>query len=166
MKTAQIVAGFAIFAGLAIAYNGWANEPPPESALAEVSGQIVQAERVTRTRWSRRNWFPREEYVGHDISVRTEDGGVSTFRILDWEGIPEDRIEGMVDVRIRGRYDPRENVLYELAAGNNVMATYYASSEAQREDSRWALFGGGGLALAATVVLALLMSNRNKAEQV
>ena len=78
MKTAQIVAGFAIFAGLAIAYNGWANEPPPEDSLAKVSGQIVQVERVTRTRWSRRRWFSREEYVGHDISVRTEDDGVIT----------------------------------------------------------------------------------------
>ena len=166
MKTAQILAGFAIFAGLAIAYNGWTSQPPPESALAQVSGQIVSVERVTRTRWSRRYLFSREEYVGHNVSVREENDDVTTFHIPEWEGIPENRIEGMLDVNIRGRYDPRENVLYELAAGNNVVATYYATSEAQREDSRRNMLLGGALALAALVILGLLTSNRNKTEEV
>jgi len=80
---------FAVFFGALIAYTGWANQPPPESALASISGRVVDVERVTRTRWDRRNLIPGEVYVGHDLAVRSENGEVITVRVPDWEGIPE-----------------------------------------------------------------------------
>ena len=154
---------FAVFFGALIAYTGWANQPPPESALASISGRVVGVERVTRTRWDRRNLIPREVYVGHDLAVRRENGEVVTVRVPDWEGIPEPRIEAMLRVDIRGRYDPREKVLYELAAGKNVLATYYSSSMTRGEDSIWHLLVGGAIAFAGLVMLGLWVSNEDKA---
>ena len=164
MKKLGLVLVIAIFLGGAIAYAGWASQPPEESDLEAVAGQVVDAQRITRTRWGRRQLIPREVYVGHDLSVRREDGEVVTFRIPDGAGIPEAKIEAMLNANIRGRFDPRENTLYELAAGRNVLSTYYASSEAQREDSRWNLLVGGALMLVGVILLGLLVSNQSKAD--
>ena len=164
MKEFPLLLVLAAIGGALIASTGLTNQPPPESALSAVSGRVVDVERVTRTRWGRGNWIPREAFVGHDLSVRREDGEVVTFRIPDWEGIPEASIEAIIEIDIRGRYDPRENVLYELVAGRNVLATYYSSSEAQREDSRWHLLVGGAIAFASGIMLALLVSNQRKAD--
>jgi hypothetical protein len=152
----------AIIAGGLVAYTGWSDQPPPESTLAAVSGQVVGVERIMRTRWGRRHLIPREVYVGHDLAVRRQDGEVVTVRIPDWEGVPEDRIEALSQVNLRGRYDPRENVLYELVVEKNVLSTYYSSSEAQRENSRWNLLVGGAIAFAGIVIVGLLVSNRSK----
>ena len=164
MKKFPLLLVFAIIFGVLIAYTGWANQPPPESALAAISGRVVDIERVQRSRWDRRNLIPREVYVGYDLSVRQEDGEVITVRVPDWEGIPEPRIEGMLQVDIRGRYDPRENVLYELTAGRNVLATYYSSSVTQGEDSLWRLLVGGAIAFAGMVMLGLWVSNESKSD--
>ena len=153
---------FAVFFGALIAYTGWTNQPPPESALASISGRVVGVERITRTRWDRRNLIPGDVYVGHDLAVRRETGEIVTVRVPDWGGIPEPRIEAMLRVDIRGRYDPRENVLYELAAGNNVLATYYSSSVTRGEDSIWHLLVGGAIAFAGLIMLGLWVSNEGK----
>jgi len=68
----------------------------------------------------------------------------------------------MLGMDIRGRYDPRENVLYELAAGQNVLATYYSSSMTRGEDSLWHLLVGGAIAFAGLVMLGLWVSNEDK----
>ena len=65
---------------------------------------------------------------------------------------------------IRGRYDPREKVLYELAAGKNVLATYYSSSVTRGEDSLWHLLVGGAIAFAALVMLGLWVSNESRSD--
>jgi hypothetical protein len=162
MKKLLLLPLVAIVAGGLAAYSGWAGQPPPESALAVVSGRVVDVERIVQTRWGRRQLIPRKVYVGHDLAVLREDDEVVTLRIPDWGGVPEARIEAMSQVNIRGRYDPRENILYELAAGKNVLSTYYSSSEAQRENSRWNLLVGGAMAFASIVILGLLVSNRSK----